>query len=269
MEMTFGFEAEALVAITDLRLRLRDKGHPLGWSKYLKIRKDFSQGGSRGWMTELQLGPIGGLEAAKKELLTLLDGLRVMGAKLSLRCGLHIHVGTVPPEVDWIAGIVATELYWLPVQDRYFELAYGERWFADRHCWARMGFIAPWREDQMESAAKARSPQDIRHHAFNAAGAIEKHRTIEYRLWPMTFDDGKALEFLQASAEHASSIDWKHVISHPKYQRYKQIAVEMEIERERRAQEIHQFFLDYLRAQREEEERKKQDKAKGEKNVDA
>lgn len=255
---TFGFEAEVLVPITDLRYKLRDRGHALGFSKYLRIRKDYSEGGKRGWMTELQIGPVPGLEAAKQELCCLLDGLRVMGGKISPRCGLHIHVGTVPPNVDWIAGLVATERYWLPVQDAFFEKAFGPRWFEHKQYLARLFYIAPWAPKEISTAAAFESSQATRRHAFNAAGAIDKHRTLEYRLWPMTFDEGKALVFLEASAEHAALIDWDDILSSARYFELKERAAEAAAKRDEWRRHIDEFFRACLLA--EIEQRKQQER---------
>lgn len=158
---------------------------------------------------EVRTPVILGVERAVEVTGELVEAMARLGAKVSRTCGLHVHVG-VPEGVTVMDALAAIREYWLPVQERFFEIAYGPYWGLTRAYMARARWCWLWSEDQILHAAYDPFDNSHRYHALNPL-AVAKHGTLEYRLWPMRLDRGFIERAIRESASHAAGIDWLDV----------------------------------------------------------
>lgn len=166
--------------------------------------------------------------------------------RIKRTCGLHVHVG-VPENVTWIDGLAAVLDVWLADQNRMMAEAYGQQWWSNRAYLDRMHWCFPWAEALVFEVAASREPERERNHPFNPM-AIRKHRTIEYRMWPMSLDPERVKHAVRTSVEHALTIDWDRVRNGESRRRLQEIHDWAKAKREEIARRFHEDVMENYRA---------------------
>lgn len=217
--MTIGYEVEIylptgadyMIVYRELSRKNPELYNPQREMPGFKYGNDYSIGPTKRRSLEFRSHVCNDVEEAIKYLRALMADIEQIGARPTSTCGFHVHC-SVPEGIDWKDGLIATLLYWIPVQKQFMKIAYGKDWVTNRAYISRARFCYLWTSDDIIPTAQyySRGQDGVRFRTFNPFSII-RHGTVEYRLWPMVMNVSQLETYLLASYFHAMAIDWKAV----------------------------------------------------------